>query len=54
MKHLKVVSKDAPSTAAIWTWPAEVKAGGAGSAKNAYANLLSWFVPSGNYDPTDF
>lgn len=51
MKHLKVVSKDAPSMAAIWTWPAESKANG---AKAAYASLLASFVPSGNYDPTDF
>ena len=51
MKHMKVVSKDAPSVASIWSWPTEVKASG---AKNTYAALLATFVPSGNYDPTDF
>jgi len=47
MKHLKVVTKDAPASANILTWPAELKAG----PKQAYINAL--WVHDGTLDYND-
>jgi hypothetical protein len=41
MKHMKKVSKTAPSRAQIWTWPAQLAAGKQG-----------WLCDEGRFDPT--
>jgi hypothetical protein len=51
MKHLRVVTKDAPISAYWWTWFIEVKIGGPDSAKNTYIKALRNMV--GSLDPRD-